>query len=148
MPSFIVARDDEVLAIVADAANDQMDMGMFGVPMIDRDPLRAEVLLHLANQLAGEALEVGHLQRIIRADGGPNEQRCPRPGHGIAAEFEDPAIMHFVSGCIMGAASQKPNKISRFRGLMIELIFYNQFARALVESFRFSPTKLAPTRTV
>ncbi len=38
--------------------------------MIDGDPIElgAEVLLHLADQLAGEALEVGHLRRVLGRD--------------------------------------------------------------------------------
>ena len=38
-------------------------MRMLRVPVIDADPIKlgAEILLHLADQLAGEALEVGHL---------------------------------------------------------------------------------------
>ena len=38
--------------------------------MIDGDPIElgAEILLHLADQLAGEALEVGHLRRVLGRD--------------------------------------------------------------------------------
>ena len=44
--------------------------GCCGVPVIDGDPIElgAEVLLHLADQLAGEALEVGHLRRVLGRD--------------------------------------------------------------------------------
>ena len=35
----VVARDDEVLAVVAHAAHDEMDMGIVGVPVIDGDPV-------------------------------------------------------------------------------------------------------------
>ena len=71
MPSLdVVARDDEVLAVVGDAAHDDVDVGMLGVPVIDGDPIElgAEVLLHLADQLAGEALEVGHLGGVLGRD--------------------------------------------------------------------------------
>ena len=66
----VVARDDEVLAVVGDAAHDDVDVWMLGVPVIDGDPIElgAEVLLHLADQLAGEALEVGHLGGILGRD--------------------------------------------------------------------------------
>src|SRR5262249_19720840 len=37
----IVARDDEVLAVLAHAAHDQMDVRVLGVPMIDGDPFEA-----------------------------------------------------------------------------------------------------------
>ena len=66
----VVARDDEVLAVVGDAAHDDVDVRMLGVPVIDGDPIElgAEILLHLADQLAGEALEVGHLRRVLGRD--------------------------------------------------------------------------------
>ncbi len=66
----VVARDDEVLAVVADAAHDDVDVRMLGVPVIDGDPIElgAEILLHLADELAGEALEVGHLRRVLWRD--------------------------------------------------------------------------------
>ena len=59
----VVAGDDEVVAVVGHAAHDEMDVRMLGVPVIDGDPveLRAEILLHLADEVAGEGLEVGHL---------------------------------------------------------------------------------------
>ena len=47
-----------------------MDVRIIGVPVIDADPveLRAEVLLHLPHQVAGEGLEVCHLDRVLRRD--------------------------------------------------------------------------------
>jgi hypothetical protein len=52
----IVASDHEVFAIVPDAAQDDMDVGMLGIPMIDADPveLRAEILFGLAHEVTGE----------------------------------------------------------------------------------------------
>jgi hypothetical protein len=66
----VVARNDEVLAVVGDAAHDDVDVGMLRIPVIDSDPIElgAEILLHLADQLAGEALEVGHLRRVLGRD--------------------------------------------------------------------------------
>ena len=66
----VVAGDDEVLAVVGDAAHDDVDVRMLGVPVVNRDPIElgAEVLLDLASQLAGETLEVGHLRRVIGRD--------------------------------------------------------------------------------
>ena len=63
----VVARYDQVLAIVGDAAHDDVDVRVLRVPVIDGDPIElgAEILLHLADQLAGEALEVGHLRRVL-----------------------------------------------------------------------------------
>ena len=53
----VVAGDDEILAVVGAAAHDDVDVGIVGVPVIDADPIElgAEILLHLAHQLAGEA---------------------------------------------------------------------------------------------
>ncbi|KMY86402.1 hypothetical protein BUMB_04005 [Candidatus Paraburkholderia calva] len=46
------ARDDEVLAVVANAPYDQVDVRVVGVPLIDGDPIEpdAEVLLHPADE--------------------------------------------------------------------------------------------------
>jgi hypothetical protein len=69
----VVAGDDEVLAAVGDTAHDDVDMRVLRVPVIDGDPveLSAEILLHLADQLAGEALQAGHLRRFFRQDDEP-----------------------------------------------------------------------------
>jgi len=66
----VIPVDDEVLAVIGTAAHDDVDVGMLGVPVIDGDPveLGAEILLGLAHQLAGEPLEVRHLQRIVGRD--------------------------------------------------------------------------------
>ena len=66
----VVARDDEVLAVVGDAADDDVDVRMLCVPVIDGDPfeLGPQILLHLTDQLAGEALEVGHVRRVLGRD--------------------------------------------------------------------------------
>src|SRR3546814_5408039 len=64
----VVAGNHEVLAVVADAAHDQVDVRMLGVPVIDSDPIepRIEVLLDLADQIAGEGLQVRHLHGVVR----------------------------------------------------------------------------------
>ena len=66
----VVARDDEVLAVVTNATDDQMDMRMLGVPVIDRHPVEpgAEIFFHLPDEIAGEGSEVGHLQRVVGRD--------------------------------------------------------------------------------
>jgi hypothetical protein len=45
-------------------------MRVVGVPMGDADPVQsaAEIALHLADQVEGERLEVGHLGGILRRD--------------------------------------------------------------------------------
>ena len=66
----IVARDDEVLPVLADAAHDDMDVGVVGVPVLDGPPVEAgaEILFHPRHQLADEALEVAHLRRVLGRD--------------------------------------------------------------------------------
>ena len=61
----IVAGDVENLAVVGDAPDHDMGVGMAGVVMVDRDPVepRVEVLLHLPHEVAGEAAQVAHLVR-------------------------------------------------------------------------------------
>ena len=50
-----------------------MDMGVVGVPMIDRDPVEpgAEVALCVPHELAREGSKVGHLARVLRRDREP-----------------------------------------------------------------------------
>ena len=45
-------------------------MRVVGVPVIDGDPIElgAEILLHLADQIAGEGFEVGHLHGVLGRD--------------------------------------------------------------------------------
>ena len=66
----VVARDHEVLPVVPNAADDQMDMGMLGVPVIDGHPVetRAEVLFHLPDEIAREGFEIRHLERVVGRD--------------------------------------------------------------------------------
>ncbi|KGB22234.1 VirD2 component relaxase [Acetobacter pomorum] len=66
----VIARDYQVLAVLRLAAHDDMDMGMFGVPVINRRPveLRAEIMLSLHHKIAREALQVRHFHRIIWRD--------------------------------------------------------------------------------
>ena len=111
----VVARDDEILAVVGAAAQDDVDVGIVGVPMINAHPVQlgAEVLLHLVHQVAGEDLEVRHLGRILGRDdeaevvaivlatlgkllgiqvvaaGSEETGLLPIPGHAFAAEIAE-----------------------------------------------------------
>lgn len=66
----VIARDHQVGSRLIDPAQEQMDMGIIGVPMIDRDPIEpcAQIRLHLTDQIAGEALEILELGSILRGD--------------------------------------------------------------------------------
>ena len=66
----VVAGDVEDAAIVEDAADDDMGVGVAGVVVIDRNPIElgAEVVFHLPHEVAGEAAQVAHLDGILRRD--------------------------------------------------------------------------------
>jgi hypothetical protein len=66
----VIARDDEIGTVICDAAHQQMLMRVVGVPMGDANPVQpgAEIALHLADQVAAEGPEVGHLGGILRRD--------------------------------------------------------------------------------
>jgi hypothetical protein len=63
----IVARDDEVFAIIGTAPCDDMDVRVFGVPMIDADPIQfcSQILFCLVHQVACEGFEVGHIDGVL-----------------------------------------------------------------------------------
>jgi len=66
----IVARDVEDFAVIGDAPDDDMGMGMAGVVVIHGDPIEAgvQVLLHLPHEVAGEAAQIIHLAGVFRRD--------------------------------------------------------------------------------
>ena len=66
----IVAGDVEGLAVVGDAAHDDMGVRVAGVVVIDRDPveLRPEVGFHLLHQIAGGLARVGQLRPVLGRD--------------------------------------------------------------------------------
>jgi hypothetical protein len=70
-----VASDAEDLAVVGDAPNDDVGVGMARVVVIDRDPveLGVEVLLYLPHEVAGEAAQIA--------------QSCGVPGRDDEAEL-------------------------------------------------------------
>jgi hypothetical protein len=87
----VIARDDEVGTVICDAAYHEMHMRVVGVPMGDADPVQpgAEVTLHLADQVTGECLDVGHLGGILRRDDEvemmPVVEAASREGRGVRA---------------------------------------------------------------
>ena len=66
----IVARHDQVVALIVAAADDDVGVGVPGVEMIDRHPveLGVEVALHLGEQVADEGLEVGEPGAVLGRD--------------------------------------------------------------------------------
>src|SRR5439155_11588903 len=69
-----VARvDREGAAVIVSASNQEMDVGVVGVVVVDRDPLQpgAEVVLHLAHEGAGMETEIELRPLLGRDDGFP-----------------------------------------------------------------------------
>ena len=66
----IVTGDVEGLAVVRDAAQEDMGVRVAGVVMIDRDPveLRSEIYLHLLHQRAGSLAQVGQFRSLLGRD--------------------------------------------------------------------------------
>jgi hypothetical protein len=69
----VFTADDQVLAAVSAAAEEDMDVRAICVPVIDRHPveLGVEIFLDVAHQFAGECLQVADLGRILRRDDEP-----------------------------------------------------------------------------
>jgi hypothetical protein len=72
-PADIVAGDDEISALFVDTPNEKMDVRVICVPVIDGHPveLRAEINLHLPDEVAGESPEVGHIAGVLGRDDKP-----------------------------------------------------------------------------
>ena len=66
----IVAGDVEGLAVVGDAAHEDMGVRVAGVVVIDRDPveLGPEVGFHLLHQIAGGLARIGQLRAVLGRD--------------------------------------------------------------------------------
>jgi len=62
----VVPRDDEVLVPIGSAAQQHMDMGIVGVPVIDGDPVQIgpEIAFGLAHEVAGEGPQVLHVAGV------------------------------------------------------------------------------------
>ena len=66
----IVLVDDQILAVIAFAADKQMNVRVVGVPVIDGDPFEpgAKIVFHRPDQVAGEGADIGQLAAILRRD--------------------------------------------------------------------------------
>jgi hypothetical protein len=65
--------NQEVAAVVVLAANDDMDVGVVGIPVIDPHPIEsgAEIALGLRHQIPGERLEIREFFGVLRRDDEP-----------------------------------------------------------------------------
>ena len=61
-----------------------MDVRIIGVPVLDRDPveLGRKVPLHIGEEVAGEGLEVGHLDSLLGTDNEPEMMPIPAAALG------------------------------------------------------------------
>src|SRR6266581_704013 len=66
----VVAVDDQILAQLISAIDDDVNMGMAGIKMVHRDPieLRSQVTFEFAHEVAGEAGQVSELRALLRRD--------------------------------------------------------------------------------
>jgi hypothetical protein len=69
----IVATDDEVGTVISAPAHKDVDVGAFGIPMVDRDPVEplTKVARGLIHELAGKVQHTSELARLIRRDNEP-----------------------------------------------------------------------------
>src|SRR6266481_2538279 len=66
----VVAIDDQILAQLIPAVDDDVNMGMAGIKMVHRHPieLRSQVSFEFAHEIAGEAGQVAELRAFLRRD--------------------------------------------------------------------------------
>jgi hypothetical protein len=66
----IVARDNQIFAIIGPAPDDHVNVRMFCVPVIDGDPIEAgtKIAFGIGHEVARERLDIGEVSRIIRRD--------------------------------------------------------------------------------
>jgi hypothetical protein len=69
----IIARNDQVFAILGAPTDDDMNVRMLRVPMIDRNPVerRAKVAFSISHQVAGKSFDVGKFGGIFRRHNEP-----------------------------------------------------------------------------
>ena len=69
----IVARDDEILVIVGPAPDNDMDVGMLGIPVIDGDPVEAgaQVAFGVGHEVAGESFDIREFAGVFGRDNEP-----------------------------------------------------------------------------
>ncbi|MNS99077.1 hypothetical protein D3C72_1334650 [compost metagenome] len=69
-PADVVPTDDQVGAVIQPSPQDDVDVGMGGVPMIDRNPVepRVQVPLDIAHEIAGIGAKVSEFGSVLRRD--------------------------------------------------------------------------------
>jgi hypothetical protein len=69
----VVSGNVENAAVIEDAANHNVGVGMAGIVMVDRDPVEtgSEIQFHLAHEVTGKATKVSHFGCILGCDNEP-----------------------------------------------------------------------------
>lgn len=105
----IVAADNEILAIICFAPEQDMDMGIVGIPVVDRNPikLRAQIPRGVRHQFPGESSEVSHLSSIFRRHRKPEMMPVPLTalGKGLCIGIIGPHVEH--AGILSDAKTRK-----------------------------------------
>ncbi len=104
----IRAIDHQVPAVQGNAANQNMDMRVVGIPVIDRHPVEpgVEVARHIFEQFARESAQVGHLACVFRR----HDEAEVMPvvfaarGEGIAIDLIRQGIEHLGIRSVTGDA--------------------------------------------
>ena len=104
----VVLGNDQVLAEVVLAADDDMAVRVAGVEMVDRYPVEfgAEIGLHLAHDVSGEAAQIGQAVAVLGRDDEPERVAVCGAAldEGTAVGVTGVAAIQFARPAIAGGA--------------------------------------------
>ncbi len=107
-PADVGAADDQVLAVVASPADEDMDMRVVGIPVVDRDPIEpgAEIAFGIRHQLTGEGAQILQFSGVLgRYDEAKMMPVVPAAlGEGLLIGGVGTGIEHAGVGAVMGNA--------------------------------------------
>src|SRR5213076_3087711 len=110
-----VARvDREGAAVIVSASNQEMDVGVVGVVVVDRDPLEPgpEVVFHLAHEASGMEAEIELRPLLGRDDGFPEARVAGRlPGAQRRGEVEVVPVRCEAEPSLAGPLGAVPRQI-------------------------------------
>jgi hypothetical protein len=90
----VISSDHQVMSIVTPASQDDVHVGVFRVPMLDRDPVELcpKIALRVPHQVACETLQVGELVSIIWRHNEPEMMPV------VVATSDEPPVIDIVLG--------------------------------------------------
>src|SRR5258708_7187185 len=107
-PADVGAADDQVLAVVASPADEDMDMRVVGIPVVDRDPIEpgAEIAFGIRHHLTGEGPQILQFTAVLRrSDEATMMPVVPAAlGEGLLIGGVGTGIEHAGVGAVMGNA--------------------------------------------